>query len=694
METGLMVAIGITSAILPGMYFYFIIAILILSAKRKTTQSKPNVMMPDSHIYYPYKKSKAIKVMVVIMVCSFFCIVIPEIILIAVYAETGEMLWWGAALAFVLGLGITILVGRCSFGPSVTCIELNANTLTVKHRKGEDEVYPVPSYQNHTMEAKSQSAILKFGSPNGVKLLYLNMLTPNASDILIRSLAFAKKNKRMPVVEVLPPDSVAFANNRAKSPAFVNGQASPVPSQAQAFSSEALPNGASSYPSQKMTPAAQAGLLKTNQELAEIEADPVKYNQYLRSFLALLSVQARSRISTLCAQDQKMQAIKECREITGAGLKYAKETVEKYLAVPSLNFYSKRIYLENTSMPQVKRAMEEYDELYTDEVPFVVEYGEAVGTTWTFLVFRAKPKCDENVLWWEFLNVLLWLTETTHTLFAFAQPAASEDPLTRVAADASLSAANGINLRKLPHPKRSLIFLEPELDNASGDTCKGILHGYRFRFHVPERKIEWISEESSDFDYVRHIRDLFSFDPTDIREKIYHDEEIKAEVKLERKMEPKGDRTVDVSRELGKIASESENSAFATEVSYKSYSEPAASAYFTAPAAAAKMEAQEDTVTPEARPSAAPASEVPETMDPAGGEWKFVTSGVEGNADVFGVNIFDYKWENTGKTAVVKDPSYNQEFRFTVYRVEIKGVVHEFAAGEMSPLVYGFFTRE
>ncbi len=159
-------------------------------------------------------------------------------------------------------------------------------------------------------------------------------------------------------------------------------------------------------------------------------------------------------------------------------------------------------------------------------------------------------------------------------------------------------------------------------------------------------------------------------------------------------MEPKRDRTVDVSRELGKIASESENSAFATEVSYKSYSEPAASAYFTAPAAAVKMEAQENTVTPEARPSAAPASEVSESAVPAGGEWKFVTSGVEGNADVFGVNIFDYKWENTGKTVMVKDPSYNQEFRFTIYRVEIKGVVHEFAAGEMSPLVYGFFTRE
>ncbi|MBO4688053.1 MAG: hypothetical protein J5636_06025 [Clostridiales bacterium] len=76
------------------------------------------------------------------------------------------------------------------------------------------------------------------------------------------------------------------------------------------------------------------------------------------------------------------------------------------------------------------------------------------------------------------------------------------------------------------------------------------------------------------------------------------------------------------------------------------------------------------------------------------GKWKFITSGVEGNADVFGVNIFDYKWENTGETAEVTDPSYNRKYLFPIYRVEINGKIHEFASGEMSPLVYGFFTRE
>ena len=29
--------------------------------------------------------------------------------------------------------------------------------------------------------------------------------------------------------------------------------------------------------------------------------------------------------------------------------------------------------------------------------------------------------------------------------------------------------------------------------------------------------------------------------------------------------------------------------------------------------------------------------------------WKFVKSGIEGDCELFGVNIFDYRWEPTNK---------------------------------------------
>lgn len=36
--------------------------------------------------------------------------------------------------------------------------------------------------------------------------------------------------------------------------------------------------------------------------------------------------------------------------------------------------------------------------------------------------------------------------------------------------------------------------------------------------------------------------------------------------------------------------------------------------------------------------------------------WQHETTGLDGNANLFDVNIFDYKWERTHKSAKVHDP--------------------------------------
>ena len=35
--------------------------------------------------------------------------------------------------------------------------------------------------------------------------------------------------------------------------------------------------------------------------------------------------------------------------------------------------------------------------------------------------------------------------------------------------------------------------------------------------------------------------------------------------------------------------------------------------------------------------------------------WQFETSGIEGEVKLFGVNIFDYKWQETGKVVINGD---------------------------------------
>ena len=74
--------------------------------------------------------------------------------------------------------------------------------------------------------------------------------------------------------------------------------------------------------------------------------------------------------------------------------------------------------------------------------------------------------------------------------------------------------------------------------------------------------------------------------------------------------------------------------------------------------------------------------------------WNFITSGTDGDATLFGVNIFDYEWHNTGKNVKVRDPRYKQEFVFPIYTVQIENKKYRFACGEFSNSVYGFYTRD
>lgn len=74
-----------------------------------------------------------------------------------------------------------------------------------------------------------------------------------------------------------------------------------------------------------------------------------------------------------------------------------------------------------------------------------------------------------------------------------------------------------------------------------------------------------------------------------------------------------------------------------------------------------------------------------------GKTWQHEITGVDGNVSLFGVNIFDCEWESTGKSVSVRDPAYRQEYIFPIYKVTVNGQEHEFAAGEFSNCVWGFY---
>ena len=73
--------------------------------------------------------------------------------------------------------------------------------------------------------------------------------------------------------------------------------------------------------------------------------------------------------------------------------------------------------------------------------------------------------------------------------------------------------------------------------------------------------------------------------------------------------------------------------------------------------------------------------------------WEYKTFGPDGQCKLFGVNIFDYDWESTGRRVKVKDPIYRQDHTFEVWQVEIDGQLYRFAAGEFSTACGDFIWR-
>lgn len=71
--------------------------------------------------------------------------------------------------------------------------------------------------------------------------------------------------------------------------------------------------------------------------------------------------------------------------------------------------------------------------------------------------------------------------------------------------------------------------------------------------------------------------------------------------------------------------------------------------------------------------------------------WQHEITGFDGNTTLFGVNIFDYEWQYTHKSVKIRDPIYDQEYNFPIYTVIIDGDEKEFAAGEFSNCVWGFY---
>ncbi|WP_374446431.1 hypothetical protein [Epilithonimonas sp.] len=74
--------------------------------------------------------------------------------------------------------------------------------------------------------------------------------------------------------------------------------------------------------------------------------------------------------------------------------------------------------------------------------------------------------------------------------------------------------------------------------------------------------------------------------------------------------------------------------------------------------------------------------------------WKFITAIPDGEPFYLdGINIWDFKWQNTNETIEVKDPLYQQDFVLDIYKINAVGKDIVFAAGEFSNCIWGIYQK-
>lgn len=75
--------------------------------------------------------------------------------------------------------------------------------------------------------------------------------------------------------------------------------------------------------------------------------------------------------------------------------------------------------------------------------------------------------------------------------------------------------------------------------------------------------------------------------------------------------------------------------------------------------------------------------------------WQFAGSAKKGEPfEIHGVNVGGQGWQAEAEEAQVSDPVYGKSYVFRVFSIQDDAEKVEFAAGEFSKGLWGFYTRE
>ena len=152
--------------------------------------------------------------------------------------------------------------------------------------------------------------------------------------------------------------------------------------------------------------------------------------------------------------------------------------------IPDLKGYSVRIYQKGSTFEEMHELWNEYEEMYSAEINYQVSFYGFSGTPWKYMDITGKTS-QETVSFWEYLNLLIWMSQKGSSLFALAE-----------------------SVSVMP---QYAVYATVDADNPAGDTCNVLVNGKRCLCDIPAQEIMWGETLSVGYDYRNVIVHIFNF---------------------------------------------------------------------------------------------------------------------------------------------------------------------------------------
>ena len=448
-------------------HFACTIVLLVRWAVLRSARSRDRIIRPDMHKYASITYPRSFKVLALIVIGGYLLVIIPAIVWAFAMAVFKVDPLIPVAITALLGLCALIALARVPLSHKEVSATVDLRGLTIEYKDGEKNTISVRGYKGYLGQTKKHGFRLVYEGDDGKdEYVYLPFLSERdailvGQDLInLRDHGYIEPPKKEPVQAAAPA-----------APATI-----PVRTPEEKKKIE-----------EKI---AYTGPINAGGEIG----DKAKYRDYLEGVLEKIPFEKRDEITKLVLQGKKVEAMRECQRASGEGLKIASDLFGNYLMFPNLKYFNCRIYVRIADCEQIRKSFREYNEIYTDPDKCYISAEGDLDGGWHYIELSAATSEPEDFTFAEFMNILIWMGDLTHDVFAYAKPNNTYPGMGNSAVD---KVGDWTNTEPF--------YAEPDRNAALGESCVGIMNGKEFRFVVTELAVSYKNEQASGFDIESYI---------------------------------------------------------------------------------------------------------------------------------------------------------------------------------------------